>query len=155
VRLDAVRRGITPEGIYGSLAVGVVCLAWEGDDLGELAVEVVVYSTALWLFHIYARTVHGGWEDRSWAGLGRWARHEWPHLQAAAPALVVTLLGLWAGWDPLRTSDVALAVTIANLLVWQVLLLAPGRPSRWALLATLALDVVVLVALLALRLQVK
>lgn len=46
-------------------------------------------------------------------------------------------------------------MTIANLLVWQVLILRPGRRSMAALVATLGVNVVVLAALVALRLRVK
>jgi hypothetical protein len=152
---DTGWRRVTAEGIYGSLAISVVCLAWEGDDPRELALEVLVYSVALWLFHVYARVVHGGWQHRTWAGIRHWAQHEWPHLQAALPAIAVALVGSAAGLSPLRVADLALAVTVANLLAWQVLLLRPERPSVPAYLLTLGLDILVLGALLALRLQVK
>lgn len=107
VTTTPVTARITPEGIYGSLAIAVVCLAWEGEDLAELALEVVVYSTALWLFHIYARTVHGGWEARTLGTVRHWAVHEWPHLEAAVPALLAVLVGWLAGLDPIVTSDIA------------------------------------------------
>lgn len=146
---------VTPEGIYGCLAVAVVCIAWEGEHLGELALEIAIYSLTLWLFHIYARVVHSGWTHRSAGGLVQWARHEWPHVEAAVPALVVVGLGWASGWAPKSTSDLALGVTIANLLILQVAAIYPGRPSRHALLFTLLVDAVVLAALLWLRLAVK
>lgn len=151
----AVTSRITAEGIYGSLAVAVVCLAWEGDALGDLALEIVIYSVALWLFHIYARVVHGGWMRRNLREVGYWARKEWPHLEAAVPALAVVLLGLLAGRDPLVVSDLAMAATLLNLLAWQVALLVPERPGLRALLGTLVLDALVITALMSLRLLVK
>ncbi len=148
-------RRITAEGIYGCLAIAVVCLAWEEDNLGALAAEILVYAVALWLFHIYARVVYAGWRDRTLADMVRWARHEWPHLEAALPALAIVLAGWAAGWDPVGTSDLALALTLLNLLAWQVALLRPGRPSTAALIGTLAVDLTALAALIALRLWIK
>jgi hypothetical protein len=146
---------ITAEGIYGSLAVAVVCLAWEGDSLADLALEITIYSVALWLFHIYARVVHGGWTRRNLSELGYWARKEWPHIEAAVPALGVVLLGALVGAAPLLVSDLALAATLLNLLAWQVALLVPERPGLRVLLATLLLDALVIGALMGLRLLVK
>jgi hypothetical protein len=145
----------TPEGIYSSLAVAVVCLAWSGDDARDLALEIFVYSLALWCFHIYARVVHGGWEARSWASLRHWAIHEWPHLEAALPALIAVSIGWFARLDPVAISDVAMWVTIANLLAWQVVILRPAGRGAGALAITLGVNTVVLAALIALRLQVK
>ena len=146
---------ITPEGIYGCLAVSIVCIAWEGSDLNELAVEIAVYATTLWLFHIYARVVHGAWTLSRRSAVIHWARHEWPHLEAALPALLVVLAGWAAGWDPKSTSDVALILTLGNLLVWQVVLFDPQRPSRRAMAFSLAVSAAVLGGLLWLRLAVK
>lgn len=148
-------RRATAEGIYACLAIAVVCAAWEYDNLGELALEVLLYSVALWLFHVYAQVVHGGWERRGAGDLWAIAKHEWPHLEAALPAVVVVLLGWSLGLDPVGTSDVAMAATLANLLVWQVALLLPRRPSTVVLLVTLALDVAVAAALIMLRLWIK
>ena len=148
-------RRATAEGIYACLAIAVVCAAWEYDNLGELALEVLLYSTALWLFHIYARVVHGGWEHRNLSSVGAIAKHEWPHLEAALPALAVVLLGWWREWDPIGTSDIAMAVTLANLLVWQLALLVPRRPSTALLVVTLVLDIAVAAALITLRLWIK
>lgn len=146
---------LTPEGIYSSLAVAVVCLAWSGDDVRDLALEIFVYSLALWLFHIYARVIHGGWDARTRASLRHWAIHEWPHLEAAVPALLVAGIG-WVGRvDPTLTSDVAMWVTVANLLVWQVAILRPAGRGAAAIAITIGVNVVVLAALIALRLQVK
>ena len=146
---------VTAEGIYGCLAIAVVCIAWEGTELSELAVEILIYSLALWFFHIYARVAFAGWSDRNWRDIAHWAREEWPHLQAAMPALVVVLLGWWRGWDPLLSSDIAMWATLTNLLAWQVALLAPQRRSNVALLLTLLLDAAVVAGLLALRLWIK
>lgn len=145
----------TPEGIYSSLAVAVVCLAWYGEDVRDLALEIFVYSLALWLFHIYARVIHGGWEARSWAGLRRWAIHEWPHLEAAVPALTAVAVGWFARLDPVAVSDIAMWVTIANLLAWQVAILRPAARGAGMLAITIGVNAVVLAALIALRLQVK
>lgn len=145
----------TPEGMYASLAVAVVCLAWSGHDVGDLALEIVVYSVALWLFHVYARVVHGGWEARSRGKLRYWAVHEWPHLEAAVPALVAVGLGWLAALDPVAVSDLAMWVTIANLLAWQVVILRPAGRGAGAVAATVGINAVVLAALIALRLQVK
>jgi hypothetical protein len=146
---------ITPEGIYGCLAVAVVCIAWEGANLGELAFEIAIYAVSLWLFHIYARVVHGAWSRSRGSAVLYWARREWPHLEAALPALLVVLAGWASAWNPLRTSDWALWVTLANLLAWQLALLLPGRPSWRAVGLTLLMNVMVLPALLWLRLAVK
>lgn len=146
---------ITPEGIYSSLAVAVVCLAWYGDDVRDLALEIFVYSLALWLFHIYARVIHGGWAALTWASLRHWAIHEWPHLEAALPALLVVGIGWIAGLDPLLTSDLAMWVTVANLLAWQVVILRPAGRGAAALTISVGLNVVVIAGLIALRLQVK
>lgn len=143
---------ISAEGIYGSLAVAVVCLAWSGETLADLALEIVVYSVALWAFHVYARVIHGGWTRRSADHLRYWARKEWPHLEAAVPALLVVLAGWAFGLNPQATSDVAMVAALLNLLVWQLALLVPEHPSGRALLATLALDAAVIGALLLLRL---
>lgn len=145
----------TPEGIYASLAVAVVCLAWSGDDVRDLALEIVVYSVALWLFHIYARVVHGGWEARSGATLRYWAVHEWPHLEAAVPALVAVGVGWLARLDPVAVSDLAMWVTVANLLAWQVVILRPAGRGAGAVAVTVGVNAVVLAALIALRIQVK
>jgi len=67
--------------------VSVVCVAWEGERLGQLALAVLGYGVTLWLAHIYARVVYGGWETRNPAGVRYWAVHEWPHIQACLPAL--------------------------------------------------------------------
>jgi hypothetical protein len=146
---------ITPEGIYASLAIAVVCLAWSGDDTRNLALEILVYSVALWLFHIYARVVHGGWEARSGLRLRYWAIHEWPHLEAAVPALVAVAIGWLSRLDPVAVSDVAMWVTIANLLAWQVVILRPAGRGVGAIAMTIGVNAVVLAALIALRLQVK
>lgn len=146
---------ITPEGIYSSLAVSVVCLAWYGDDVRDLALEVFVYSLALWLFHIYARVIYGGWAARSWASLRHWAVHEWPHLEAAVPALLAVGIGWIARLDPVTTSDLAMWVTIANLLAWQVVILRPAGRGFGAVALSLGVNVVVIAGLIALRLQVK
>jgi hypothetical protein len=146
---------VTAEGIYGSLAVAVVCLAWEGEQVGELAVEVTIFAVSLWLFQIYARVVHAGWGQRNISAVAGWARREWPHLEAAVPALLALLVGRLAGWDPIRTSDVALAATMLNLLAWQVTLLRSDRQSPLIMVLTLVLDFVVVVALLSLRLWIK
>jgi hypothetical protein len=146
---------VTAEGIYGSLAIAVVCLAWEGDRLGELALEVTVFAVSLWLFQVYARVVHAGWGQRNLSAVARWARREWPHLEAAIPALLALLIGWLAGWDPIQTSDVALAATLLNLFAWQVTLLRSDRQSPTIMVGTLVLDFVVVVALLALRLWIK
>lgn len=146
---------VTAEGIYGCLAIAVVCIAWEGTELSELAVEILIYSIALWFFHIYARVAFAGWSDRNWRDIAHWSRQEWPHLQAAMPALVVVLLGWWRGWDPLLSSDIAMWATLTNLLAWQVALLAPQRRSNAALLLTLLLDAAVVAGLLGLRLWIK
>lgn len=146
---------MTPEGIYSSLAVAVVCLAWSGDDVRNLGLEILVYSLALWLFHIYARVVHGGWEARTRASLRHWAIHEWPHIEAAVPALLVVAIGWAARLDPIRTSDLAMWVTVVNLLAWQVVILRPARRSVPALMITIGINTVVLAALVVLRLQVK
>jgi hypothetical protein len=146
---------ISAEGIYGSLAVAVVCLAWNGDSLGDLAVEIIVYSVALWAFHVYARVLHGGWTQRSVARVRYWASKEWPHIEAAVPALLVVLGGWALGLDPVRTSDLAMGAALVNLLVWQLALLVPERPSGRTLVVTLALDGAVITALLLLRLAVK
>lgn len=151
---DSVSR-VTPEGIYGSLAVAVVCLAWAGDDVVDLGLEVLLYSTALWLFHIYARTVHGGWEARSMASVRHWAVHEWPHLEAALPALAVVAVAWVAGLAPVLTADLAMWATVANLMVWQAAILRPARRGAGAIGVALVLNVVVLAALVALRLKVK
>ncbi len=145
----------TPEGIYSSLAVTVVCLAWSGDDVRDLGLEILLYSLALWLFHVYARVIHGGWEARTRAGLRHWAIHEWPHVEAAAPAILVVGIAWAARLDPTRASDIAMWVTVANLLVWQVVILRPARRGAWALTVTIGVNVVVLAALVALRLKVK
>lgn len=141
--------------MYASLAVAVVCLAWSGDDVGDLALEIVVYSLALWLFHIYARVVHGGWEARSGVKLRYWAVHEWPHLEAAVPALAAVGLGWLATLDPVAVSDLAMWVTIANLLAWQVVILRPAGRGAGAIAITVGVNAVVLAALIVLRLQVK
>lgn len=146
---------MTPEGIYSSLAVAVVCLAWSGDDVRDLGLEILVYSLALWLFHIYARVIHGGWEARTRASLRHWAIHEWPHLEAAAPALLVVGIAWVARLGPTLTADLAMWVTVANLLAWQVMILRPARRGAGALAITIAVNVVVLAALIGLRLQVK
>lgn len=150
---DASR--ISAEGIYGSLAVAVVCLAWSGETLADLALEIVVYSVALWAFHVYARVLHGGWTQRSAARLRYWAAKEWPHIEAAVPALLVVLGGWALDLDPVATSDLAMGAALLNLLVWQLALLVPEHPSGRTLLATLVLDGVVIAALLLLRLAVK
>jgi hypothetical protein len=146
---------ITAEGIYGSLAVAVVCLAWQGDTLPDLALEITIYSVALWLFHIYARVIHGGWTRRTTSELAYWARKEWPHIEAAVPALGVVLLGATLRAPPLLVADLAMAATLLNLFAWQVALLVPERPGWRTLLLTLLLDALVIGALMALRLLVK
>lgn len=78
-RLGAVDRVVVrapPKSVYGSIAVAVVCVAWDGDDVRELALAVVGYRVNLWLAHIYAGLVPGGWESHTLASVGRWARHE-------------------------------------------------------------------------------
>jgi hypothetical protein len=150
-----ILRPDTAEGIYGSLAVAVVCTAWYGNRLSSLALEIVVYCVTLWLLHVYARVAHGGWSSRTNAQLAYWARREWPHLEAAVPALVVLLVGWAFGLDPALVADLALGATLANLLIWQVALLAPERPSLRALTLTVVLDGVVIAALVSLRLLIK
>lgn len=148
-------RFTSAEGLYACLAISVVCAAWEGEILGELAFEVVIYAVALWLFHIYADILRGGWATRGLRDLTSTAKHQWPHLEAGAPALLVVLIGRIAGWSPAATADLALAATIANLLMWQIVLLRPHRPSLTAMIVLLVLDTVVAVALISLRLLVK
>jgi hypothetical protein len=148
-------RPVTAEGIYGCLAVAVVCTAWSGDNLAILAAEVAIYSVTLWLFHVYARVAQGGWSSRTRSSLMYWARHEWPHLEAAAPALVVIALGWLLTLGPKLVSDVALIVTLGNLIVWQLALLVPRRSSIPSLVAALVLDVAIITALVLLRLWIK
>jgi len=146
---------LTPEGTYGCLAIAVVCAAWEGDDLGRLAIEVAIYAIALWAFHVYAHAVTGSIAGRTLSNLGHWAKHEWPHLEAALPAVIIALLGLGLGWDPVGTSDIALWATAANLMIWQAALLLQQRPGPLVFVLTLVLDAVLAVALVWLRLYVK
>ncbi len=155
MRMAPLLRPSTAEGIYGCLAVAVVCTAWTGSYLPELAAEIIIYSLTLWAFHIYARVAHGGWSSRSGETVRYWAKAEWPHLEAAVPALVVVVTGWVIGLDPASTADLALAATVANLLLWQVALLIPERPSVRALVITVLLDVAVVAALISLRLWIK
>ena len=158
MRMAPLLRPSTAEGIYGCLAVAVVCTAWTGSYLPELAAEIIIYSLTLWAFHIYARVAHGGWSSRSGETVRYWAKAEWPHLEAAVPALVLGFMPLdefVIGLDPASTADLALAATVANLLLWQVALLIPERPSVRALVITVLLDVAVVAALISLRLWIK
>jgi hypothetical protein len=147
---------ITPEGVYGSIAVAVVCVAWKGERIGQLALAVIGYSVTLWLAHIYARVVQGGWETRNLASVRYWAVHEWPHIQACLPALAMIGLGAVLDLSPERVADLALVATLLNLLVWQLAALRQGpRPGVVTALATVVLDLVVLGVVIGLRLLVK
>lgn len=141
--------------MYGSIAVVVICVAWYGEDLWELAVAVAGYSITLWLAHIYSEVIPRGSHRVSWQELRGIASHSRQHLLAAVPALVTIAVGALLGLDPTYVDTAAVIVTMANLLVWEITSLRPSQPSKWQLFLTIVFDAVVLCVIIGLRVITK
>lgn len=146
---------LSAAGVYGSIAVAVACVAWNGDDERRLAVAVVGYSLTLWLAHVYAWLIPGGEQAHTWASLGYFLRLEWPHLAAALPALVAIGIGAALNQPPVRVSDVAAMVTVIYLIGWQFASLRPRASSKRTLIRLTLVDLVALGLIIALRVFTK
>lgn len=146
---------LSAAGVYGSIAVAVVCVAWDGDDERRLAIAVVGYSLTLWLAHVYAWLIPGGEQAHTWATVRRLLRLEWPHLAAALPALAVIAIGAALNLPPLGVSDAAAVVTVAYLIGWQFASLRPKVTSRRTLIRLTVVDLAVLGLIIAMRVFTK
>lgn len=154
--LTLSRSGVlSAAGVYGSIAVAVVCVTWDGEDESLLAVSVAGYSLTLWLAHVYAWLIPGGEQAHAWATVRRQLRLEWPHLAAALPALAVIAVGAALDASPVRVSDVAAVATVVYLIGWQFASLRPQVTSKRVLVTLTVIDVVALGLIIALRVLTK
>jgi hypothetical protein len=131
--------------VYGTISVAVVVAEYASSSASRLALLVLGYGISLWLAHGYASVVST--ERTTWRTA---LRHSWPVAEASLPALVVVGVAALVGWPNRVAVPLALLACLANLVAVQVAVLrGGGRRSRQRIAATIALDVVASVLVLA------
>jgi sterol desaturase/sphingolipid hydroxylase (fatty acid hydroxylase superfamily) len=131
--------------VYGTISVAVVVAEYASSSASRLALLVLGYGISLWLAHGYASVVST--ERTTWRTA---LRHSWPVAEASLPALVVVGVAALVGWPNRVAVPLALLACLGNLVAVQVAVLrGGGRRSRQRIAATIALDVVASVLVLA------
>ena len=132
--------------IYGQILVtSLVAALSEEEDLGahDIFVGVLMTMLVFWLAHVYADAVARRLtrpEPLSLRETGDIARHEWPMVQSAAPALAA--LGLaWAGALSVRAGvELAIALGVGALFAWGLVIARRSRLSLAGTLGSMALS---------------
>jgi hypothetical protein len=160
-RLGTVReRGEVPDytpAIYGSLLVTtLVAIQWRHDvQTDRVALSVVISIGVFWLTHVWSEIVNYRVHDVvTRAEVTRLASAEAPMLTAVLLPAAVLATGRLIGAPVDPTVAVALAVSIAQLLVWGLIV---GRAARhgWGLaLGVAVVDCLLGVAIVALKVAV-
>lgn len=121
--------------IYGTIVVAsvIAALGHEHVAAGTVAGSVVSTAFVFWLAHTWAagtaeRVASGGHLSRR--RMAEIARHEWPMVESALLPLLPIALAAAGAWSDQTGTDVALAIVVAQLFAWGLVV---GRRTydRW------------------------
>jgi hypothetical protein len=146
--------------IYGQILASATVVALSLDsslDAAQILGSLVGTMLVFWVAHGYAALISEELERermRIWHDFRRAMAREWPIAQAAAPAVVSLTLGALGVFSKESAVWLAIALGAANLFVWG---LAVGRRSKlgWAAtLAVAAINCVLALGVIALKVGV-
>jgi hypothetical protein len=133
--------------IYGTIVVlGVIAGVSEDADAGPAAVlgGVLVTALAFWAAHVYAEVLAARLADpeRRWGEImPRAAAGEWPIVEAALAPAVALVLGVIGVLSRDTAIDVAMALALADLFGWGVVIGRASGQSRAGVLLSGLLNV--------------
>jgi hypothetical protein len=142
--------------IYGSILVAALVSTLDAEHATAGAMSVAVLSTMVvfWIAHVWADAVAERVTDPtplSVARVRRIARVQWPMVQTAIGPLVALALASAGAWSLHVGVDVALAVSVAQLAAWGIVIGLRTASSWPAALLSGLVDGLLGVAIVALK----
>jgi hypothetical protein len=132
--------------IYGQvLATSFVAALSEEEsiDAGEIFAGLLFTMLVFWLAHVYADAVARRLErddPLTWREVWNIAKHQWPMLQAAVPALLALSLGWVGALSTLAAVRLAIGLGAVALLAWGFVIARASRLSPLGMLGSVALN---------------
>ncbi|WP_327588833.1 hypothetical protein OHA25_18700 [Nonomuraea sp. NBC_00507] len=141
--------------VYGSLLAASVVAgsAVDGTPLsaGDLVVVLICTGVVFWLTHVYALVVSHGTYALTWRRLRVVARQDWPVAQASFPPAIGAAFASALGLSDRGATWVALVVAVASQVAWAVASAATARYSARAMVLSGAANLVLGLAIIALK----
>jgi hypothetical protein len=144
--------------VYGSLLAASVVAGTgaDGEPLRPLDLAALLLGTGVAFFvaHVYAQVAGNAAAEASWRdAVRRSASREWPLVQAAFPPAAVALAGGLLGLPDGVSALLALGVAVAGQVGWAVLASVRAGFSRWGIVLSGAVNLLIGLAILALELS--